>query len=147
MAEYTYVTYIEGSPDQIWTALTDAAQSAEYWGHSNVSDWKAGSRWEHRRTDGSGTADVVGTILEATPPARLVNTWEDPAVPAVVKPDVVTFTIESHDGIARLTVHHRNIADDEQLAIAGRGWSAVMSNLKSYIELGRPLASVPWEMP
>jgi uncharacterized protein YndB with AHSA1/START domain len=147
MAEYTYVTYIEGTPDQIWTALTNAAQSSEYWGHANVSDWKAGSRWEHRRTDGSEIADVVGTILEATPPARLVNTWEDPSVPEVVKPDVVTFTIESHDGIARLTVHHRNIADDEQLAIAGRGWSAVLSNLKSYIELGRPLASVPWEMP
>ncbi|MBT8162825.1 MULTISPECIES: SRPBCC domain-containing protein [Arthrobacter] len=147
MAEFTYVTYIEGTPDRIWTALTDAAQSAEYWGHANVSDWKSGSRWEHQRTDGSETADVVGTILEATPPTRLVNTWEDPANPGLGKPDVVTFTIEAHDGVARLTVHHRNIADDEQLAIASHGWAAVISNLKSYIELGRPLPHAPWEMP
>ncbi|BAS18016.1 hypothetical protein AHiyo8_63190 [Arthrobacter sp. Hiyo8] len=67
MAEYTYVTYIEGTADQIWTALTDAAQSAEYWGHANVSDWKAGSRWEHQRTDGSGTADVVGPSWKQHP--------------------------------------------------------------------------------
>src|SRR5689334_23955431 len=43
--------------------------------HSNVSDWQAGSPWEHRRVDGSGIADVAGTVLESTPPRRLAMTF------------------------------------------------------------------------
>ena len=62
---FVYVTYIESTPERVWQALTDADLTAEYWGHSNVSDWQAGSAWEHRRTDGSGIADVVGTVLES----------------------------------------------------------------------------------
>ncbi len=62
-----YVTYIQSTPEKVWHALTDADLSAEYWGHSNVSDWRVGSPWEHRRTDRSGIADVIGTVLESVP--------------------------------------------------------------------------------
>ena len=62
---FVYVTYIESTPERVWQALTDADLTAEYWGHSNVSDWQAGSTWEHRRTDGSGIVDVIGTVLES----------------------------------------------------------------------------------
>src|SRR5205823_7136092 len=44
---FVYVTYIESTPDAVWRALTDADTTAAYWGHSNVSDWAVGSRWEH----------------------------------------------------------------------------------------------------
>lgn len=75
---YVYVTYIRASPEQVWRALTDADLTAQYWGHANVSDWQPGSTWEHRRVDGSGAAaDVVGRVLEAEPPTRLVITFED----------------------------------------------------------------------
>src|SRR4051812_37680653 len=59
---FRYVTYIESTPERVWEALTDADLTAAYWGHHNVSDWRPGSRWEHVRTDGSGIADVVGTV-------------------------------------------------------------------------------------
>src|SRR5215472_9372245 len=75
---FVYVTYIESSPERVWEALTDADLSAQYWGHSNVSDWQPGSTWEHRRVDGSGIADVAGTVLEATPPRRLTMTFDAP---------------------------------------------------------------------
>ncbi len=39
---YVYVTYIESSPERVWEALTDPDLTAQYWGHSNVSDWQAG---------------------------------------------------------------------------------------------------------
>src|ERR1700744_658913 len=67
---YVYVTYIESSPERVWQALTDADLTAQYWGHSNVSDWQPGSAWEHVRVDGSGIADVAGTIIESVPPPR-----------------------------------------------------------------------------
>ena len=40
---YVYVTYIESSPERVWEALTDPGLTAKYWGHSNISDWQAGS--------------------------------------------------------------------------------------------------------
>src|SRR3712207_6983720 len=54
---YVYVTYIRASAEQAWHALTDADLTARYWGHANVSDWRPGSSWEHRRTDDSGRSE------------------------------------------------------------------------------------------
>jgi len=79
---YVYVTYIQSSPERVWEALTDPDLTAQYWGHSNVSDWQAGSPWEHRRTDGSGIPDVAGTVLESVPPRRLTMTFDANALEA-----------------------------------------------------------------
>ncbi len=100
---FVYVTYIQSTPERVWEALTDAKLSAEYWGHSNISDWGVGSRWEHRRTDGSGIADVIGTVLEAEPPRRLVITFDGPDEQRD-PPSRVTFDIERYEQIIRLTV-------------------------------------------
>lgn len=35
---FVYVIYIKSKAAAVWHALTDAAVTAEYWGHSNVSD-------------------------------------------------------------------------------------------------------------
>ncbi|HEU5470418.1 MAG TPA: metalloregulator ArsR/SmtB family transcription factor, partial [Actinophytocola sp.] len=106
---FVYVTYIESTPERVWQALTDADLTAQYWGHSNVSDWRPGSRWEHRRLDGSGIADVVGTVVESVPPARLVTTWSVPDREGVDEPSRVTFDLEPHGPIVRLTVTHENL--------------------------------------
>ncbi len=139
---YVYVTYIHSTPERIWHALTDAELTAAYWGHSNVSDWQEGSPWEHRRTDGSGIADVVGTVLEAVPPRRLVLTFGGPGA----EPSRVTFTLEPHEEIVRLTVVHERLADRAEYDAASAGWPAVLANLKSLIETGSPLPQAPWEM-
>jgi uncharacterized protein YndB with AHSA1/START domain/DNA-binding transcriptional ArsR family regulator len=141
---FVYVTYIHSSPDKVWQALTDADLTASYWGHSNVSDWRPGSRWEHVRTDGSGIADVVGEVLEATPPRRLVITFG--GTDQADQPSVVRFDIEPHHDIVRLTVTHTDIPDASNYEAAAAGWAAVMSNLKSLLETGHVLPQAPWEM-
>ncbi len=134
---FVYVTYIESTPESVWDALTDPDLSAQYWGHSNVSeDWRPGSRWEHVRTDGSGIADVTGEVVESSRPHRLVTTWDASRV---------TFDVEPYGDIVRLTVTHEDLADGE-LAGAAAGWAAVLSNLKSLLETGHPLPQAPWEM-
>ncbi|MFE0133735.1 ArsR/SmtB family transcription factor [Streptomyces sp. NPDC059037] len=145
---YVYVTYIESTPDKVWHALTDADLTAAYWGHSNVSDgeWKAGSGWAHRRIDGSGIDDVVGTVVESVPPTRLVTTWGDPN-DRDTEPSRVTFDIQPHGGIVRLTVTHENLASEQDLKDVGSGWPAVLSNLKSLLETGSPLPQEPWLVP
>jgi uncharacterized protein YndB with AHSA1/START domain/DNA-binding transcriptional ArsR family regulator len=144
---FVYVTYIEGTPERVWQALTDAEMTAAYWGHSNVSDWQEGSGWEHRRTDGSDTADVTGTVVESLAPFRLVTTWAAPDGERSVAPELVTFEIEQFGAIVRLTVTHTEIASEAGRRDAAAGWPAVLSNLKSFIETGRPLPQAPWEMP
>lgn len=142
---FRYVTYIEASADQVWHALTDPVLTAEYWGHANVSDWQVGSRWEHQRTDGSGVADVVGTVLESVPGKRLVTTWAGTDEAPLDPPSRVTFDLEPYEQIVRLTVTHEDLPDEE-LERAAAGWAAVCSNLKSLLEAGHALPQKPWEM-
>lgn len=145
--EFVYVIYIESTPDKVWQALTDPEMTAEYWGHRNVSDWQAGSTWEHQRTDGSRTVDVVGTVVESSPPSRLVLTAGEPGQDRPNGPSRLTFTIEPYGEIVRLTVTEENFLDEAERDGAAGGWAAVLSNLKSYLETGRVLPQVPWEMP
>ena len=144
--DYVYVTYIESSPERVWQALTSADLTAQYWGHSNVSDWQPGSTWEHRRVDGSGIADVVGPILESPPPPRLALTFVAPGQESPGGPTIVTFDIEPYHEIVRLTVTHENLASQDALDAISVGWPAVFANLKSLLETGHVLPQAPWEM-
>jgi uncharacterized protein YndB with AHSA1/START domain/DNA-binding transcriptional ArsR family regulator len=143
---FVYVTYIQSTPERVWHALTDADLTAEYWGHRNVSDWQAGSTWEHRRVDGSDIADVVGTVLETAPPTRLVMTFDEPGAQREDGSSTVTFHIEPYQDIVRLTVTHENLADRNAFDAVSAGWPAVMANLKSLLETGHTLPQAPWEM-
>jgi uncharacterized protein YndB with AHSA1/START domain/DNA-binding transcriptional ArsR family regulator len=142
---YVYVTYIKATAEQVWRALTDADLTARYWGHANVSDWQPGSAWEHQRVDGSGVADVVGKVLTAEPPTRLAITFED-SPNEKREPSVVTFTVEPHEDIVRLTVTHEHLANLDMFNGIASGWPAVLSNLKSLLETGDVLPQAPWEM-
>ena len=145
---YVYVIYIRSTPEKVWDALTDADLTAVYWGHSNVSDWQPGSRWEHRRTDGSGIADVVGTVVESERPTRLVATWAAPEDEEKAdRYSRVTYDIRPHADIVRLTVTHEDLVDEGALSDVSSGWPAVLSNLKSLLETGSPLPQEPWLVP
>ncbi|MGB6453433.1 MAG: metalloregulator ArsR/SmtB family transcription factor [Streptosporangiaceae bacterium] len=143
---FVYVTYIESTPGKVWEALTDADLTAGYWGHENVSDWQPGSPWEHVRTDGSGIADVTGTVIEAVPGQRLVLTFDAPDTGDPVDPSIVTFEIAPHADIVRLTVTHERLADHAAYEAVSAGWPAVLANLKSLLETGHTLPQPPWEM-
>ncbi|MEV6344327.1 metalloregulator ArsR/SmtB family transcription factor [Actinoplanes sp. NPDC051851] len=143
MTEFVYVTYIHATPERVWEALTDAELTGAYWGHHNVSDWQPGSRWEHRRTDGSGIADTGGVVVEAIPPARLVMTFE---AAGGGDSSTVTFLVEPYRDIVRLTVTHVDLPTAADLEAVSAGWPAVMANLKSLLETGHVLPQAPWEM-
>ncbi len=134
------------TPEQVWDALTDADLTAAYWGHRNVSDWQPGSRWEHQRTDGSGIADVVGVVVDAVPPNRLVMTFTTPGEPVPEQPATATFDIEAYHEIVKLTVIHEHLPSRDDRAAASAGWPAVLANLKSLLETGSALPQAPWEM-
>ncbi len=138
---FVYVIYIAARPEMVWKALLDGEFTRQYWGHENVSDWKPGSRWEHRRHDPERTVVLLGQVLEADPPRRLVMTWADPSLRE--KPKLhsrVTFEIEPVGDMARLTVTHDELetGSDMHRKIT-QGWPRVLSSLKSLLETGKAL--------
>jgi uncharacterized protein YndB with AHSA1/START domain len=147
--DYVYVTYIATTPEAAWQALHDVDLMRHWWvdpkagcARVNVSDWQPGSRWEHKRVDGSGIVDIVGKVIENTPPRRLVFTWARPTeAEDESKHSRVAFDIEPYaDGLVRLTVTHDELAGDPKMleGISG-GWPTVLSNLKTFLETGRAL--------
>jgi uncharacterized protein YndB with AHSA1/START domain len=139
--KFVYVTYIASSPEQIWNAISDPNITTKYWQHENVSDWKPGSKWAHRRSDKDKTIDLVGKVIESFPPRRLVMTWAFPADEArEEKHTRVTFDIEPVHGVVRLTVTHDRLEPgSEMLEGITEGWPKVLSSLKSLLETARPL--------
>jgi len=75
---FVYVSYISTTPEKVWQALVDASVMRKYWAdptdddsaHENVSGWKPGSKWEHRRADDTGAVDIVGKVVQILPPRR-----------------------------------------------------------------------------
>lgn len=132
---YVYTTYIESTPERVWSALTDPEITAGYWGHRNESDWQVGSSWLHVRTDGSGD-DGGGEVLQSDPPRRLAFSWDGSRV---------AFDVEPYQDIVKLTVTHTDLTA-EDLAGAGDGWPAVLANLKTLLETGRTMSQAPWMM-
>jgi uncharacterized protein YndB with AHSA1/START domain len=139
---YVYVTYIATTPEKLWDALINGAMTKQYWKHNNISDWKPGSRWEHQRSDKPGVVDLVGKVLEADHPRRLVITWAYPADEgSPEKSSRVTFEIDTQDGTTRLTVIHDDLEPaSKMLQGITRGWPIVLSGLKTLLETGKPLS-------
>ena len=147
---FVYVTYIATTPEKVWHALVDTEITRKYWvdptskkaAHVNVSDWKPGSQWKHQRVDEEGTVDIIGKVVETSPPHRLVISWGRPSeVDDASKHSRVTFDIKLQgDGLVRLTVTHEDLDADMLKGISG-GWPVVLSNLKTFLETGRALSA------
>ncbi|MGZ6292243.1 MAG: SRPBCC domain-containing protein [Syntrophales bacterium] len=73
-SQFVYVTYISTTPKMLWSALIDPKITKKYWQHKHVSDWKPGSKWEHRSSDKERTLKLVGKVIESSLPRRLVLT-------------------------------------------------------------------------
>ena len=138
---YVYVTYIAATPEKVFDAITRPELARRYWGHENVSDWTPGSKWEHVRANDERSVELVGKVVEHTPPTRLVITWANASQAA--DPDAysrVTFDIEPYDDMVRLTVSHDELQAGSGMANGiQKGWPVVLSSLKSFLETGRGL--------
>jgi uncharacterized protein YndB with AHSA1/START domain len=110
-----------------------------------VVDQVPGSRWEHQRLDDARNVDMVGKVIESTPPRRMVLTWVRPKdAEDDSKHSRVTFNIEPHgDGLIRVTVTHEASSATPMLAVISSGWPKVLSNLKTLLETGRALPHSP----
>ncbi len=144
--DYVYTTYINATAEQVWNAMTSADLTARFWGHAQISDWKVGSRVDHVRVDGSDLIDAAGTVLEVDPPHRLSFSFGDPAHAEKETGEgaVVTFDVEQHRDIAKLTLTQSSTSTADRDS-AELGWPTVIANLKTLLETGDVLPTPPWE--
>ncbi|MDF3822697.1 SRPBCC family protein [Leptospira sp. 96542] len=136
---FVYVTYIRSTPDKVFEAITKPEIARRYWGHENVSDWKVGSDWQHVRASEQRTIELVGKVVESTPPSRLVITWANASQAA--DPEAysrVSFDIVPYEDMVRLTVTHDELEAGSGMANGiQKGWPIVLSSLKSLLETGQ----------
>jgi uncharacterized protein YndB with AHSA1/START domain len=158
----THRIFIRATPQEIWDALTRPGWTQKY-------GYRAPAQYEMRpggayRAFASvtmtmhGICGVVieGEVLEADPPRRLVQTWHvlfDAVTRA--EPDTrLTWEIEEGDGgVSTLALTHDLAGAPETAALAGGrpaaarsdipggGWAWILSDLKTLLETGRPLAA------
>jgi uncharacterized protein YndB with AHSA1/START domain len=153
-----YRVYIKATPQAIWDAITKPEWTDRYgYGGTVDYDLTPGARYEVQAGTGMQAMGVTGPvvdgeIVEADPPRRLVQTWR------LVMDDELkaegftrlTYEIEEIEGGAtKLTVSHdltsapelaKMVAGESEEAGAGGGWAWVLSDLKSLLETGAPLA-------
>jgi uncharacterized protein YndB with AHSA1/START domain len=140
-SKFSYETYIATTAEMLWKALLVGEFTRQYWGHENISDWREGSEWEHRRADETRALVVLGEVLEAKPPNRLVISWADPQHRGTkARHSRVTFELEPIGNMVRLTVTHDELEPGSEMERkVSRGWPRVLSSLKTLLETGRAL--------
>jgi uncharacterized protein YndB with AHSA1/START domain len=138
--EFVYVSYIETTPEKLWEALTNSEFTRRYWWDTSVvSDWKVGSPFALVL---NGKTTDVGEILESDPPRRLSYTFHHILNEAARKeqPSRVTFALEPHGKLTKLTLTHQDFAEDSVIIDGiSKGWPAILSSLKSLLESGTAL--------
>ncbi|MHA6783813.1 SRPBCC domain-containing protein [Pseudonocardia saturnea] len=155
--------YIKATPEAIWEAITKPEWTNRY-GYTGYAsyDLRPGGLYEVRANDefkaaseaqGFHCPDVVvgGEVIEADPPRRLVTTFRmlmDPGT-AAEPPSRITHEITDMGGFCALTVTHELegspllagiVAGSLEGTGGGGGHTWVLSDLKSLLETGSPLA-------
>lgn len=159
-----YKVYIRATPERIWQAITDPEWTNKYGytGFVHVDPSPGGDfhvvpnddfKAQHEAFAGTPCPDpvIVGEVIEAEPPLRLVTTWRMLMDPSMAGEHTrLTYEIKDlGDGSCSLTLVHDlegapNVATIVSGAAeehgAGGGWAWVLSDLKSLLETGATLA-------
>jgi uncharacterized protein YndB with AHSA1/START domain len=143
---FVYVAYIRATPEELWSALTDAEYMRRYWfGTHCESRWTAGSSW--KMVTGDGRIPDAGEIVEAEPPRRLVIRWRHQDKPELKAEgeSLCTMELEPSGSAVKLSLTHSIEREPSQFIAAVSGaWPKIISNLKSVLETGSTVLQHPY---
>jgi len=143
-ARQTVQLAIKASPEQVWSALTDAAITPAYYlGFAAEFDLTPGAAY--RYTAGGGDV-ITGNVVSVEPGRSLTTTFNglwDPAV-AELPESTVTFRIFEPfmpmPGVTFLSLTHDDLPlGSEVAAHLEIGWVTILSGLKTLLETGAPI--------
>ncbi len=145
---YVYTTYIGTSVERVWEALTKSEHTEVYFfGRKVQSTWQVGD--EVRFIKENDELDVTGELLEFTLFENITYTWTAPSdTTQRDQPMIVSFALTQLEDTIKLTLMHSNLVDSDIMEESNtfyglnNGWPAILSNLKSYLETGKPLKAI-----
>jgi uncharacterized protein YndB with AHSA1/START domain len=156
--------HIRATPQAVWDAITKPEWTERYgYGGRAELDLRPGGAYRALTSDEmkrAGTAKgfqvpdvaVDGEVIEADPPRKLVLTWRMVMDPEMAAEGFTRLTYEIEEGgggVTKLTVVHELdgapkladvVAGGREAEGAGGGWSWVLSDLKTLLETGEPMA-------
>ena len=151
-----YRVDIKATPEAIWDAITSPEWNHKYgYGGRSEYDLRPGGKYQAFASEAMkayGGPDVVvdGEVIESDPPRRLVQTWRPLWDPEMLAEGFKRLTWEiapGEGGVTTLTVTHelerapKTAAQvSGKIPEAGGGWSFILSDLKTLLETGKPLA-------
>jgi uncharacterized protein YndB with AHSA1/START domain len=129
---------VDASVERLWTALTEPADTEQYFMGARVTVGGVGEAYRLEREDGW---EVDGAVLVKEPPHRLRVTWQTKTPPGLVMPNCeVEYLIEpgltpEAKSTTKLTVHSYVDGPVPQplLSASRTGWAIITRNLKEYL--------------
>jgi uncharacterized protein YndB with AHSA1/START domain len=136
----TAETDINGSPAQVWAALTDPEQIKEYMFGSQVeTDWKPGSpivwngEWEGRPYQDKGE------VLEVEPERRLKVTHFSPLTGQDDVPEnyhTLSYELMANEGGTHVSLSQDNNGSEQEAEHSRSNWEMMLAGLKKHVEGG-----------
>ncbi len=140
-----YQLYIKATQDDVWSAITNPETVAKFFHGAQVeSTYEVGSVIRSLSPDRSQTWGE-NTVLEFDPPRRLAHTWRslyDPEMAAEPESRVTWEIEEQPGGFSKLTLVHDRLDASPRTASSVKGWSYILSNLKTVVETGEALPPI-----
>jgi len=138
-----FTVFVKATPEQVWQAITESEFTLRYYYASTIeSDFEVGSPYRYLI---DGREAIVGEVLEADPPRRLVMSFDarwDDGVAADPPSRIAWELADRGPGVVQLTVVHEGLvagtATFEQVA---GGMPFILSGLKTLLETGEPLVA------
>jgi uncharacterized protein YndB with AHSA1/START domain len=137
-------TIVEGSPDQVWHALTDPALVREYFMGATVrSHWKVGNPITFSGEWQGKSFEDKGEILTAEPGKELRFSHWSPLSGSADAPEnyhVVDITLDADGAKTRVTLSQSNLdgrltdEDRDKRADYEANWSTVLEGLRGVVE-------------
>jgi uncharacterized protein YndB with AHSA1/START domain len=130
--------FVDASAERLWAALTEAADTEQYFMRSRVTVGDVGEAYRLERDDGW---EVDGTVLAKEPPYRLRVSWRVKTPPDLVMPNCeVEYLIEpalipGAKSLTKLTVNSYvdGLVPPRYLNASRTGWAMITRNLKDYL--------------
>jgi uncharacterized protein YndB with AHSA1/START domain len=148
--EFIYTLYIAAKPETIWNALTRGEMTRKYFfGRRVKSTWKKGARVEYLME--GDEVDIFGEVLAADKPKLLSFTFDTEHKPPELKDHItrVRFELHGQGKTTRLRLVHEDLIEEDfekdpnTFKGLNNGWPAILSNLKSVLETGKPCLKFP----
>lgn len=142
MKGFIYQIVITSSAEKVWESLTNSEFTQKFWfGRKVISDWKLGSSVTIITPEGK--EEVNGEVVDYQENKRLAYTWVTPEE-TNTEATTVVFELQEMGPMTKLTILHDIDADSAKFQQAAAGWTFILCGLKTFLETGEPMPSLPW---